>query len=60
MSKIRLIFAACSQRAHIINNNNIKTKKTKMKKVDLIDVIVKIILERIKNERGRLTRISNC
>lgn len=30
-----------------------------MKKVDLIDVIVKIILERIKNERGRLTRISN-
>ena len=30
-----------------------------MKKRDLIEEIVKIILEKIKNERGRLTRISN-
>ena len=30
-----------------------------MRKKDLIEEIVKIILERIKNERGRLTRISN-
>ena len=30
-----------------------------MRKKALIEMIVKIILERIRNERGRLTRISN-